>query len=380
MAGGRAAGRAADDPTRPTGDDDRPSDAGDDPPRRDADADDGRAADDEPRAGAAASGAGAVAARSGWSAPSRGRGGRRPADGAPRRPAIGSVGVVIARRHPGDHRVRHPGRRSVSTSGPTRSGSGASASTRSSGPASAPGRAVRRRVIALARPPRQPVARRPARAAAERSEVGTARRARRPDRRGVRRRRPPASAAPAGARVAGAGYGGRSASRSVDVRGRGPARPVPLGRSASIVARRDRRPGDRRCGRPAPGRRSCSGVNRVPFAPTGSAPVVDPIFGRDIGFFLFELPFLRLLQARPTASWSPRWSLTLGRYLLAGAARRAVFTTQVRVHLAVLGGLFLLSVALGYQLDKFELVYSTRASRPASASRTRTPSSSPTTC
>ena len=33
--------------------------------------------------------------------------------------------------------------------------------------------------------------------------------------------------------------------------------------------------------------------NRVPFAAT-EGQVVDPIFGRDIGFFLFELPFLRL--------------------------------------------------------------------------------------
>ena len=37
-----------------------------------------------------------------------------------------------------------------------------------------------------------------------------------------------------------------------------------------------------------------------------------------------------------------------------------MFSTPVRVHLAVLGGLFLLSVAFGYQLDKLELVYSKR--------------------
>ena len=35
-----------------------------------------------------------------------------------------------------------------------------------------------------------------------------------------------------------------------------------------------------------------------------------------------------------------------------------VFITRVRVHLAVLAGLYLLSVAFGYQLDKYELVYS----------------------
>ena len=35
-----------------------------------------------------------------------------------------------------------------------------------------------------------------------------------------------------------------------------------------------------------------------------------------------------------------------------------VFTTPIRLHLGVLGGLYLLSVAAGYQLDKYELVYS----------------------
>ncbi len=48
-----------------------------------------------------------------------------------------------------------------------------------------------------------------------------------------------------------------------------------------------------------------------------------------------------------------------GRYLLAGV-RGAGFTTPVRVHLGVLGGLFLVTVAAGYQLDKLELVYSAR--------------------
>ena len=52
-----------------------------------------------------------------------------------------------------------------------------------------------------------------------------------------------------------------------------------------------------------------------------------------------------------------------GRCCATSSRRRAAgssSSTPVRVHLAVLGGLFLLSVAFGYQLDKFELVYSTR--------------------
>ena len=88
--------------------------------------------------------------------------------------------------------------------------------------------------------------------------------------------------------------------------------------------------------------------------------MTDPIFGRDIGFFLFELPFLRLVQGLFNALVVGALLVTLARYLVSATHGGLVFTTQVRVHLAVLAGLFLLSVAFGYQLDKLELVYSTR--------------------
>jgi uncharacterized membrane protein (UPF0182 family) len=99
-------------------------------------------------------------------------------------------------------------------------------------------------------------------------------------------------------------------------------------------------------------------IHRVPFSPTAS--VTDPIFGRDIGFFLFELPFLRLIQGLFNGIVIAALLVALARYLVAAANGGLVFTTPVRVHLAVLGGLFLLSVAFGYQLDKLELSYSTR--------------------
>ncbi len=100
--------------------------------------------------------------------------------------------------------------------------------------------------------------------------------------------------------------------------------------------------------------------NRVPFSPDTASAVTDPVFGRDIGYFLFELPFLRLMQALFNGVVIATLVITFGRYL-AGATRGSlVFTTPVRVHLAVLGGLLLLSVAFGYQLDKSELVYSAR--------------------
>ena len=101
-------------------------------------------------------------------------------------------------------------------------------------------------------------------------------------------------------------------------------------------------------------------VNRVPFSPEAGTAVTDPVFGRDIGYFLFELPFQRLVQALFNGIVLASLLLVFARYLVGASRGSLVFTTPVRVHLAVLGGLFLLSVAFGYQLDKYELVYSAR--------------------
>ncbi|MEO8570335.1 MAG: UPF0182 family protein [Chloroflexota bacterium] len=100
-------------------------------------------------------------------------------------------------------------------------------------------------------------------------------------------------------------------------------------------------------------------IHRVPFSPTASV-VADPIFNKDISFFLFELPFLRLIQGVFNGIVVAALLISLARYLIGATHGGLVFSTGVRVHLAVLGGLFLLSVALGYQLDKFDLVYSNR--------------------
>jgi uncharacterized membrane protein (UPF0182 family) len=98
--------------------------------------------------------------------------------------------------------------------------------------------------------------------------------------------------------------------------------------------------------------------NQVPFAPAGSPPVTDPVFGRDIGFFLFELPFLRLVQSIANGLILGSLILAAGRYLLAGLRDGLELATPIRVHLGVLAALFLVSIAAGYQLDKFELAYS----------------------
>jgi uncharacterized membrane protein (UPF0182 family) len=99
--------------------------------------------------------------------------------------------------------------------------------------------------------------------------------------------------------------------------------------------------------------------HRVPFDPSGT-PVTDPIFSRDISFFLFDLPFLRLVQTIATGLIVAALVVTAARYVLSALGGAAVFDTRVRVHLGILAGLILMSIALGYQLDKFELVESAR--------------------
>ncbi len=101
-------------------------------------------------------------------------------------------------------------------------------------------------------------------------------------------------------------------------------------------------------------------AHQVPFSPDAASPVTDPVFSRDIGFFLFELPFLRLLQGLFNGLVVAALLLAATQYLVGASRSGLVFATPIRVHLAVLAGLFLLSVAFGYQLDKLELVYSAR--------------------
>ncbi len=101
-------------------------------------------------------------------------------------------------------------------------------------------------------------------------------------------------------------------------------------------------------------------IHRVPYVAAAGASSVDPIFGRNISWFLFDLPFLRTVQTVFNVVVLGAIGVAGARYL-AGLTRSGFsLPSGVRVHLAILAGLYLLSVAFGYQLDKYELVYSTR--------------------
>jgi uncharacterized protein len=95
------------------------------------------------------------------------------------------------------------------------------------------------------------------------------------------------------------------------------------------------------------------------FANGGDFGTTDPNFNRDVGFYIFDLPFWRFLQGWAVASLIAILLLSLGAYA-AGALRwQFRLTAPVRAHVSILGALLLVVIAAGYQLDIAELSYST---------------------
>ena len=99
-------------------------------------------------------------------------------------------------------------------------------------------------------------------------------------------------------------------------------------------------------------------ANAVPFG------VADPLFGRDLQFFVFVLPFWRLLHGWAITLVTGTIVLTVVVYVL---QRSLVLTTRgprlaagARTHLLVLGAAALGLKAVGFWLDRFELVFSPR--------------------
>jgi len=98
--------------------------------------------------------------------------------------------------------------------------------------------------------------------------------------------------------------------------------------------------------------------NHVPFG------VEDPQFGRDLGFFVFQLPFVKFLVDWLFAAAVIIVVVTAVAHYLNGGIRFQTplqkVTPQVKVHLSVLLAVLALLKAVGYYLQRFELVYSNR--------------------
>jgi len=84
----------------------------------------------------------------------------------------------------------------------------------------------------------------------------------------------------------------------------------------------------------------------------------DPTLGRDIGSYVFGLPFWRFLLGWASTMLIIVGLLTLGTYAARALRWQFHLTAAVRAHLSVIGALLLLVIAGGYQLDIAELAYS----------------------
>jgi len=99
-------------------------------------------------------------------------------------------------------------------------------------------------------------------------------------------------------------------------------------------------------------------TNRTEFG------VTDPLFGLDIGFYVFQLPFLSFLVDWLFAAFMIVLIVTVAAHYLNGGIRVQVpgqrVTAQVKAHLSVLLGMLALVRAGGYLLARYELTVSQR--------------------
>jgi len=93
---------------------------------------------------------------------------------------------------------------------------------------------------------------------------------------------------------------------------------------------------------------------------------VDPVIGKDLGFYLFSLPFMEMLKAFVNFMLLATAAATAAVYYVRGGIllteRGLAVDEKVRRHLAFLVVIFACSIAAGFYLDSFRLLYSNNGS------------------
>lgn len=101
------------------------------------------------------------------------------------------------------------------------------------------------------------------------------------------------------------------------------------------------------------------------FANRLTVGAVDPLVGKDIGFYLFSLPLLETAKGFAGFVLLTSAALSTAVYYVRGGIllteRGAAIDATVRRHLAVLVGLFACVVAAGFYLDSFRLLFADNA-------------------
>ena len=90
--------------------------------------------------------------------------------------------------------------------------------------------------------------------------------------------------------------------------------------------------------------------------------ISDPIFGKNIGFYLFNIPWFESIRNFLSFIIFAAIFVVSFNYLLRGGViiqeRRFSVDKRVKLHLGFLFGLFIINVAFGFYLDQFYLLYS----------------------
>jgi hypothetical protein len=98
------------------------------------------------------------------------------------------------------------------------------------------------------------------------------------------------------------------------------------------------------------------------FTNRAAVGMIDPVIGKDIGFYLFSLPFMEMLKAFATLLLVIVALMTAATYYLRGGItlteQGVAIDVKVRRHLAVLLGVFFAVLASGFYLESFRLLFS----------------------
>ena len=104
------------------------------------------------------------------------------------------------------------------------------------------------------------------------------------------------------------------------------------------------------------------------FLHGGDFGIRDPQFGKDLGFYAFELPFYRLvLSYLFVAVFLAFVANLLAHYVFGGirlAGRTGALSRSTRIQLVSLVGMLVVLKALAYWLDRYELLSHTRGGKP----------------
>ncbi len=104
------------------------------------------------------------------------------------------------------------------------------------------------------------------------------------------------------------------------------------------------------------------------FMHGGDFGIKDPQFGKDLGFYAFELPFYRLvLSYLFVAVFLALLANILAHYIFGGirlSGRTGALSRSARIQLVSLIGMLVLLKAFAYWVDRYELLSHTRGGKP----------------